>query len=103
MTAVLEVKDLNQRVGERAHTLMFRRRLTQVAVAPLMGTSQANLSRKLRGEVVWTVEDLVRIAAVLDVEPGELLPRLDSNQQPSGYPTPQVIAGPWFTREDIAA
>lgn len=33
---------------------------------------------------------------------GNVLPRLDSNQQPSGYADGQVIAGPWGQLEDAA-
>lgn len=39
----------------------------------------------------------------VDPDGGVRLPRLDSNQQPSGYSTPQVITGPWTTRKDVAA
>lgn len=39
------------------------------------GISKAALSRKLRGEVSFTVEELVLVADALDVEPDALLPR----------------------------
>lgn len=34
---------------------------------------------------------------------GGMLPRLDSNQQPSGYMSAQIIAGPWGDVEGAAA
>jgi transcriptional regulator with XRE-family HTH domain len=85
-------------VGERVHTLIWSRRLTQGAVAAYVGVKGPTFSKKLRGQVPLTVDELMAIARLLDVEPGELLPpaeavslpRLDSNQQPSGYVSAQV-------------
>ncbi len=83
MTAVVEFQSIDAQIGERVHQLMFRRRLSQTVVAPFVGVGQGTLSRKLRGEVAWSAEDVIKVAAVLAVEPAVLLPRLDSNQQPS--------------------
>jgi transcriptional regulator with XRE-family HTH domain len=84
--------DLNQEVGALIHQLMFRRRVTQTQLAAELGIGQSTISAKLHGKVGVSIEDLYTIARVLDVDPGDLLPRLDSNQQPSGYRFPQVMA-----------
>ena len=50
------------------------------------------MQKKLRGSVPITVDELVKLAGVLGTDPRDLLPRLDSNQQPSGYAYPLVVA-----------
>lgn len=76
--------------GQRIHALIWERRLKQGSIAQAVGIGSSTFSKKLRGEVPITVDELMTIAGVLGVDPGELLPRLDSNQQPSGYPSAQV-------------
>ena len=58
---------------ERIQALMWRRRLTQTALAPAVGVDQSVLSKKLRGQVPITVAELFRIADALRVDRGELL------------------------------
>jgi len=96
MTSASEINpqaDVDMLLGERVHTLMFRQHLSQTKMAPAVGVSQSVLSRKLRGEIEWSVADLMAAATALDVPSADLLPRLDSNQQPSGYP-PEPASGP---------
>lgn len=57
---------------------------TQHDAATVLDLSQAAVSRRLKGEVDFGVTELVRLAAWLEVPVGDLLPRLDSNQQPAG-------------------
>ena len=77
-------------VGERVMILMFRKRISQVAMARQLRIDQSALSRKLRGERAWSVDDLRQVALLLkiplsDLLPGpEELPHLDSNQKPFG-------------------
>lgn len=80
-------------VGAAIHNLMWRKKMSQRALSKAVGISQASVSAKLRGHVGITIPELMRIAGALDVDPGELLPRLDSNQQPSGYPFALVSGG----------
>lgn len=82
-------------IGERVHTLMWRRRIEQRTVSAALGMTQPALSRKLRGQRLWSVEELVEVAAYLGVPVTDLLPaevassgdirraRQDSNLQPS--------------------
>jgi len=92
MTTVTTEQSVDIQIGERVHQMLFRKRLSQTKVAPKMGISQSVLSRKLRGEIIWTAEDVLAAAQILDVPVTALLPRLDLNQQPSGSPSPQVGA-----------
>lgn len=60
-------------VGERVHQIMWRKRLQQIDVAPAAGMDQSGLSKRIRGKRAWSVEDIIRIAAALDVDPTELI------------------------------
>lgn len=75
-------------VGENIYTLMRRAGMTQAQLAGELGIQQASLSLKIRGKRPWYLRELQRAASVLDTDVAALvamLPRLDSNQQPSGY------------------
>ncbi len=91
----------NEVIGERVHQLMWRQRRNQTDVANELGIAQSTLSRKLRGDRPWEINELYALAEILEVgimdlipnerkprpgnNPGGAslpLPRLDSNQQP---------------------
>lgn len=62
-----------------------RRGYTQAELAERMGVSPSWMSRRLKGSRMIDVEDLALFAKALDVQVTDLLPRLDSNQQPFDY------------------
>lgn len=64
----------DQQIGERVHQLMWRLRLKQTEVAPLMGLTQSGLSRKMRGVRSWSLDELLQISEILKVPATELLP-----------------------------
>ena len=78
---------LDTQVGKRIHSRMWDRHITQTAMAPRLGMTQSGLSKKLRGDRPWTLDELYRAADALGCTLEELLPRMDSNQQPSDYRT----------------
>lgn len=78
----LDDAQLAVEIGARIHQHMWRQRVTQAQLGKAIGVSQPTAGRKIRGEIAITGVELTRIARLLDVEPGDLLPRLDSNQQP---------------------
>ena len=83
---------VDAQLGARVHQLMFLRRLSQTAMAPKMGLTQGNLSRKLRGEVAWYARDIATAARVLGVTPNDLMewaPR-GSNPEPTVSTSSQV-------------
>ena len=95
---------LNDLVMDNVLAELARRRVTQRQAARSLGISEATFSDRVRGRTRLTLDDIERFAALLDVDPAELLarrgrggtparggrdggafglPRLDSNQQPS--------------------
>ena len=93
MTSVKdEPVNLAVEVGANIHQVMWRKKITQAQLGATIGVGQTTAGKKIRGEVAITVVELMQIARLLEVEPGDLLvlPRLDSNQQPSGYLFTQV-------------
>lgn len=61
--------------AEEVRVLLARKRISAVQLAKLMGVSQPYLSRRLNGTVAFDLDDIERIAEVLDVDPLGLLPR----------------------------
>lgn len=52
---------------------MARQRLPQIALAKHLGLSQAAVSRRLNGQTPFDVNELVAVAALLDVPAAALL------------------------------
>ncbi len=77
-------------IGQKIHMIAWHKRVTQAELGRAIGVQQGAMSKKLRGMAPITGSDLMKIARVLGVDPGDLLPRLDSNQQPSVYQQAQV-------------
>lgn len=63
-----------QRVAECVHLLMRRQHKTQADLGLRLGLSQAGVSRRLAGQVEFTVSELVTVARFLDVPLADLLP-----------------------------
>jgi transcriptional regulator with XRE-family HTH domain len=62
----------NTITGANVRAEMARRKISQEAVAQTLGLSQASVSARLRGVTPFRVDELLRIADLLDV-PLELL------------------------------
>jgi transcriptional regulator with XRE-family HTH domain len=60
--------EVDRVIGERIHTIMWRRRLTQSSIADALGVDSSALGRKLRGSRGWSTSELVTIARMLDLE-----------------------------------
>ena len=84
MTVAAQV-DYRSLVAAEIRAWAARRGIKQVELAARLGESESWVSRRLKGGRMIEVNDLARIASVLGVSVQDLLPRLDSNQQPSGY------------------
>lgn len=67
------MKTTAQRTGANVKAEMARRDVTQAALAAELGMSQSMLHYRLTGRVVFNVEELARIAAVLEVPVTALL------------------------------
>jgi transcriptional regulator with XRE-family HTH domain len=83
---------IDAEVGKNLHLRMWQRGITQERLARRLGVTQATVSRKIKGRAPWTLTELYEAAAALGVEPGDLLPHLDSNQEPFGLRFAPVYA-----------
>ena len=71
-------------VAENVRAETARAGLTQADIAREMGMAQSAVSARWRGTRQWQLEDLERVAEILNVTPTLLLrPRQDSNLQPT--------------------
>ena len=62
-------------IAAEVRAVAARKGLRQGELADAIGVSRQAVSRKLAGATPITVEELLRIAAALEVSPGDLLPR----------------------------
>lgn len=63
-----------EEVAQRVRVRLTLQRRTQSDLAGRLGLSQAGVSRRLAGQVEFTVSELATVAAFLDVPMAELLP-----------------------------
>ncbi|WP_407826446.1 helix-turn-helix domain-containing protein [Schaalia hyovaginalis] len=56
---------------------LFAAKMSGNSFAPILGVSGATVSRKLRGQVGWTVTDLLTTATFFGITPGDLMPKPD--------------------------
>lgn len=85
-----EAVSLDMAVGERVHQLMWRAKISQTTFAPKLGLSQAGLSKKLRGERSWSLDEVVAVARIFEIslsdllaEPGASGPTMPVNPPPT--------------------
>lgn len=98
MTSTLYVEpagDLppSQLLARRIREIVAGRQISGTKLAEAIDLDQRAFSRRYRGRTPWTVDELYALAGVLGLNVSELLPRLDSNQQPFGSSNTQVSAG----------
>jgi transcriptional regulator with XRE-family HTH domain len=72
-------------IGQRVRELRQRRGFTQVRLAKAMGTSQAALSQVEHGSRGLTVQQVVKLARVLEATPNEILGE-GKRRRPSARP-----------------
>ena len=58
---------------EELRAMMRYKGIAQTRVAALMGISQVALTKKLSGDIRWTLEDVYRIGLILSIPTNELL------------------------------
>ncbi len=69
-------------IGEQVRFWLFRRGLNQADLAAGLGLSIPTTSRKLAGKTAWSVTDLARAAAILNVDITDLFrPEVIANEQ----------------------
>jgi transcriptional regulator with XRE-family HTH domain len=62
------------KTGEAVRTVMYAKRVSQRELGDALGKSQAYISRRLAGDVDFSVNDLTAVAAILDTPIVDLLP-----------------------------
>lgn len=64
---------LRERVAEELRAILARRKMTATTLAELTGLTQPYLSRRMTGDVAFNIDDLDKIASVLEVPVTALL------------------------------
>lgn len=67
-------------VGRRVFHLMWDRKMTQTTIATALGVQQPALSKKLRGERGWGIDELVTVASELSTTVAYLVGETDEPQ-----------------------
>lgn len=75
---------LRERVAEEVRALLARRMMTGADLATAIGKSPMYVSRRVRGEVAFDLDDMERLAVVFGVDVADLLPRRAGSSQGAG-------------------
>ena len=65
----------DEAIGAKVNELMFRQRKTRKALGEALGIRGAGVSRKVYGQVGWSINDLYITADFFGVDITDLLPR----------------------------
>jgi transcriptional regulator with XRE-family HTH domain len=94
----MATKTLDSTVSDEVRAAMARRRVSQGELADHLEVSQAAISRRLSGEVAWSVPELISIALFLDVAAESLLSPASSTAatppRDGGTPFPGDVPDP---------
>jgi transcriptional regulator with XRE-family HTH domain len=66
---------LRERVAEEVRALLARKMMTGAELAEAIGRSPMYVSRRIRGEVAFDLDDMQHLAEVFGVEVGALIPK----------------------------
>jgi transcriptional regulator with XRE-family HTH domain len=103
MTVVATTETLTEAVARRLRGQLAEHRITQRRLSQLTGWSAMYISRRYVGETALDIKDLETIHAVTGITPEKLLtgvdaaqqhsllPRKDSNLQPSGLRSARLL------------
>lgn len=72
---LIDTYSADEAVGIVVDALMFRHRKTRKELGAALGITGQVASRKVRGEVTWSITDVLRAADFLGVDPVQLLPK----------------------------
>ena len=70
---------VNEAIGATVNQYLFDRRITKTRLAAALGIAQTNASKKVRGTVGWSAQDVLEAASLLDVEIQDQMPTADGN------------------------
>lgn len=84
---------LTDRVADEVRANMARARMTQTDLAGVLGLTQSAVSKRLRGKIAFSVDELEMVADALGVHPAVLLGGIGSNNpSPTGPFTGAYLA-----------
>ena len=69
----------DEAIGMTINQHLFARKMSGNSFGPVIGVSGATVSRKLRGNVGWSVTELLTAASFFGIEPADLMPTPDGN------------------------
>ena len=87
----------DQLAGRRVHMLMWDAKVSQRQLAPRLGMTQAALSKKVRGERGWSIDELLTVAAALKTTVAYLVGETE-NRHPDG---PDDGSAAWCAPRDL--
>jgi transcriptional regulator with XRE-family HTH domain len=100
MTTTYGAPAADEALGRAIHHAMWDRRVTQLALARELGIQQSTLSKKLRGERPWSVDELIKVADALHMDARDLLTNMWG---PPKAPVAQRIELPPSKRESATS
>lgn len=65
---------LDTAVADKVRGIAAEKRIRQADIAEHLGISRVAVARRFNGHVAFSPSELIRIAAVLDVAPGDFFP-----------------------------
>lgn len=63
-----EQPTLSVRIATRVRGLCAEKRMTQMRLAESLRLPQASISRRMRGETAWSLDELAEVCRLLDVD-----------------------------------
>lgn len=75
---------LNERVSDEVRALMGRHRVSQVALAGVLGVTQTQVSRRLHSKLQFTLPEIELLAAYFGVSTASLMGFADAVAGPGG-------------------
>jgi transcriptional regulator with XRE-family HTH domain len=82
---------LRQYVAEEIRVLLARKRMSGAELGRRAGITQSTMSRRMTGETAFDMDDLERIAEVLEIEVTDLLPKPVASEEGSGFKHPYIF------------
>ena len=69
----------DQALGRTVNAIMFQQGLTRRELGRALNVTGPLAGRKLRGEVSWSISDILSAAQLLNVEPASLIPTIEGD------------------------
>ncbi len=95
---IIHTYSIYESIGIAVQSAMFRRRFKNKDLAMALGITPSVASKKLRGDVAWSVQDLFAAAEMLQLDPRGLLPSRNAKNpdQIDLVGIPDLVAGTGF-------